>query len=317
MKRDTDKDCHGLFDTVREYVLSPKKWFWVHKILIIAYTLSVCAWVPDADNVFFTENKEVVFDHYWIYPDTLVRAHDMLRSLIFHSLLRVVLFALICFTWGMSIRAFKKQVTDYDHKKNYFADGKNLLDILLNIMTIVVFLRANGAVNYTFLSADSGDCGFWSKVSLYSKISRDMEPGVINEKGMWDEFSTDEITVRYGDIELCREPVEYHPSDVLPLEFSLPLPGGREFAVWWSRTEAESTGSFFGGLFFYLDNERNKTIWLYCLKCGDIILPLDKWSYDNFTNLGYNFNVDDDTLIRIEYYENSHIIYGNLFDIVR
>ncbi len=321
MTRDKDKNEYGLFGIVWEYVLSPRVskkwerhkgqvlsskiwsrvqsniWFWIHKILIIAYTLSVYAGLPDRDNIFYTEDKEWCFE-YFTSSVNLPEELDILRSIIFFSMLRVMLFVLICFTWVMSIRAFKKQVTDYDYKKNYFADGRNLFDILLNIIAVVALLRVNGAVNYTYLSTNSSDCGFWSKVSLYQKLKSDLDDG---------QVYTDEMTVRFGDIEFCSEPIEYHPADISPLDFSLPLPDGREFSVWWSRTEAERAGSISEGIFFYLDNERSKSIWLYSMKYGDIILPIDKFTYEHLCTYNYS-PFDEDTLIRIEYTKRSHLI---------
>ena len=46
----------------------------------------------------------------------------------------------------MSVRAFGCEVTDDDRKRRFFTDGKNLLDTVLNPLTAVMFVRANGAV---------------------------------------------------------------------------------------------------------------------------------------------------------------------------
>ena len=65
----------------------------------------------------------------------------------------------------MSVRAFGCEVTYDDRKRRFFTDGKNLLDIVLNLLTAGMFVRANGAVwwskeNTVKLSGFTGGFGF-------------------------------------------------------------------------------------------------------------------------------------------------------------
>lgn len=276
-----------------------KIWLWIHKALILLYTFLMFIGLPEADNIFLdSENAPHIYSDYIMDPIELCEAYNILLSNIFHAIFRVMIFLLICFSWVMSIRAFKYELTDDDLKRDYFKDWKNILDILLNIITVIFFIKTNGTVNYTFLRTDSSECDIISEISLCHRIDKDVSG---------DNCRTSEITVRIGDISLDTDTVKYKLSDISPLAWSIPLPFGKEYTVWWDKYDAGGSGYFFDGFNAYFGDEKYNEYTLYSIGCGNISLPLDKDNYRYISDIlsGYE---NEDINVTITYFEHSHII---------
>lgn len=285
-------------------------WFCAHKILLVVYMLLFFLnlspqekglW-QDPNAPLRYENDPVLYAyesyHYHIFTmeGTVFR---ILLRLLAVSVLQFIVFALICFAWVMSARAYKLAVTDIDRKRNYLSDGRNILDIVLNLTAVFSFLRCSAAVNFSYLSADRSDCNFFSKAALAIGILNDEKDSIIQ---------TDTVNIGLDELVFAENTIYYSKADVSPLAWSIPVPFGNEFSVWWEPDEGMPVETLSDCIRADFDKAKSHTRTLYSIKCGDISIPLSKSDYwwirdntDDYIGKGYG--------VKMEYYRHSHLLY--------
>lgn len=287
-------------------------WFWVHKLVFFLITAMVYSNLSDDDYHFsswFFENEVYVISN-----QVLTRLEVRLHNVVTSGALQIGAIVLMCLATLLGIRAYRKENADIDlvndlkkkgGKKALIRFIKGFADILLDLIMVLMAVKSFNAVNFTFLSADISDCTLSSKKSQLRELEKD-KIYATDYKGE-DTLPTGDVVTERFDIEdvsvEMTDSLTYKPSEVSPYVWSIWLPGDSDILIWLDfENRVDSMSDF---IMVDIKHEREETIQLYALKCGDKVFPISEHDYDT---LSHRITETDNDYFEVTYYRNSHIL---------
>lgn len=296
-----DKKEAKAYKPKRRVLIPSWVWFWVHKAVFFGMTTLVFFNLPGNDRAY--DSYFYPDDH--LYYNFLGAPQDHLHKIVRSGILQMVAIALMCLVTFLSIRAYRKENADIDLMNDIKKKGekrtlvrfiKGFADILLDLIMVCIAIKSFNAVNYTFLSADRSDCNLFSKMSMAKAVD-------IADKSHTEAGHV--VTERYDVKDVSAEATDsltYKPSEVSPYVWSIWLPGKADFMIWLDMENPVETMSEF--IMMDIKEEREETIQLYSLKCGDNVFPISEWDYERISSRLSDGRYE---YFDISYYKNSRI----------